>query len=221
MTRLILVRHGQALCNVERTIEGVATCRGLSPLGRLQVDAICNRFVVQGFAADALYSSPIRRARETAAQIATTLGIGYDCDTALEEVRPGDAEGMNWDQYSAFYGNTEGWDPKVPFAPNAEAWTDFARRVADALDRISQRHRHDTVVVVTHGGVVDASVFHYFGLDPTVQSPIDFESSNTGITEWERRTFTNVDKSHVHRWRLVRYNDASHLFGVAVPDPKS
>lgn len=214
MTRLILVRHGQALCNVERTIEGVATCRGLSPLGRSQVEALGNRLSAEQFHVDAMYSSTIRRAVETASALSSMLGVGFATEAALEEVRPGDAEGMTWDQYSAFYGNTEGWDPTIAFAPNAEAWTDFSRRAAASLDRISARHRGQTVLIVTHGGVVDASVFHYFGLDPTRQSPIDFESSNTGITEWERRTFTKVDRSEVHRWRLVRYNDASHLTGL-------
>ena len=164
-----------------------------------------------------MFSSTIRRATETASTLASALGQGYEIDPFLEELRPGDAEGMTWDQYSAFYGNSEGWHPTVPFAPNAEAWIDFARRVAAGLDQIARQYRDKTVLIVTHGGVVDASVFHYFGLDPTEQSPIDFESSNTGITEWERRTFTNIDKSDVHRWRLVRYNDASHLFGLAAP----
>jgi 2,3-bisphosphoglycerate-dependent phosphoglycerate mutase len=218
VTRLILVRHGQAVCNVERTIEGVATCRGLSPLGKLQVAAVANRLASEGLAIDHAVCSPIRRAVQTAEALGTALGVSFAYDASLEEVRPGDAEGLTWDQYSAFYGNTEGWNPSVPFAPNAEAWTDFAARVAQALDAISDAHRNKTVLIVTHGGVIDASLFHYFALNPTVQSPIDFESSNTGITEWERRSFTNIDDSEVHRWRLARYNEASHLHGIANPE---
>jgi 2,3-bisphosphoglycerate-dependent phosphoglycerate mutase len=218
VTRLILVRHGQAVCNVERTIEGSATCRGLSPLGHLQVASVAKRLASEGLAVDYAYCSPIRRAVETAAVLATALGVAFEHDPALEEVRPGDAEGLSWDQYTAFYGNSEGWNATVPFAPNAEAWTDFAARVALGLDRISDLHRNKAVLIVTHGGVIDASVFHYFALNPTLQSPIDFESSNTGITEWERRSFTNLDDSEVHRWRLARYNDASHLHGIANPE---
>ena len=217
MTRLVLVRHGQGICNVERTIEGVATCRGLSALGLKQAVAVAARLAHDRLTIDHAITSPIRRARETADQIAKALDLTLYEDPQFEEIRPGDAEGLTWDQYSAFYGTTEGWNATVPFAPNAEAWTDFAARVAAGLDQISDEHRDKTVLIVAHGGVVDASLFHYFGLDPTVQSPIDFESSNTGITEWERRTFTLLDTSEVHRWRLARYNDASHLSSVPAP----
>jgi 2,3-bisphosphoglycerate-dependent phosphoglycerate mutase len=219
MTRLVFVRHGQACCNVDRTIEGLATCRGLSELGRSQSSALGRRLQSEGFRPDVIMASPISRAKETAEIITRTIGMRTDdiaFDNGLEEVRPGEAEGMTWDQYSAFYGTTEGWDPNVPFAPGAEAWSGFARRVSDAIDRAARTHAGKTVLVVAHGGVIDASLFHYFGLNPEVQSPIDFETSNTSITEWERRTFTPPDQDEVHRWRLLRYNDASHLAGLFV-----
>jgi 2,3-bisphosphoglycerate-dependent phosphoglycerate mutase len=217
MTKLVLVRHGQGICNVERTIEGRAMCRGLSELGRTQGAALGKRLARESFKPDVVVSSPIRRAAETAAIIAAAIGTGEpNFDSDFEEVRPGEAEGMTWDQYSAFFGTTEGWDPNVPFAPGAEAWRDFAQRVATALNRITKAHQGKTVLVVAHGGVVDASMFHYFGLDPHVQSPIDFETSNTSITEWQLRTWNLAtpeapDRNPVHRWRLNRYNDAAHL----------
>jgi 2,3-bisphosphoglycerate-dependent phosphoglycerate mutase len=217
MTKLVLVRHGQAICNVERTIEGRATCRGLSELGRAQGKALAERLVKENFKPDVVVSSPIRRAAETAQIITATMqSVEPIFDADFEEVRPGEAEGMTWDQYSAFFGTTEGWDPNVPFAPGAEAWRTFAQRVSTALNRITKAHEGKTVLVVAHGGVVDASMFHYFGLDPEVQSPIDFETSNTSITEWQLRTWTLAtpeapDRDPVHRWRLNRYNDAAHL----------
>jgi 2,3-bisphosphoglycerate-dependent phosphoglycerate mutase len=217
MTKLVLVRHGQAMCNVERTIEGRAMCRGLSDLGRTQGAALAARLVNENFKPDVVVSSPIRRAAETAKLITTAIGFDEPLfDPDFEEVRPGEAEGMTWDQYSAFFGTTEGWDPNVPFAPGAEAWRAFALRVSNALNRITKAHDGKTVLVVAHGGVVDASMFHYFGLNPEVQSPIDFETSNTSITEWQKRTWTLAtqeapDRDPVHRWRLNRYNDAAHL----------
>jgi 2,3-bisphosphoglycerate-dependent phosphoglycerate mutase len=211
MTRLLLIRHGQGYCNVERTIEGRATCRGLTELGQRQAAAVAERLVHDGVQASMLYASPIARAWATAQPIAAQLRLEVHAAEAFEEVRPGEAEGLTWDQYSAFFGNTEGWDPAVPFAPGAEAWNDFARRVGAALDEVIERHPGETVVVVAHGGVIDASMFHFFGLDPNVQSPIDFEKANTSITEWERRSFTLADDEQTHRWRLCRYNDAAHL----------
>jgi 2,3-bisphosphoglycerate-dependent phosphoglycerate mutase len=217
VTRLVLLRHGQAICNVERRSQGVTSCQGLSPLGRIQAHAVAQRLAKEGFAPDVIVASTIRRARETASTVADTLGRTVDAfDPDLEEVRPGDAEGMTWDQYFAFYGAVEGWDPAVPFAPNGEAWAHFAARVSATLDRLATTHAGRTILVVAHGGVTDASVFHFFGLDPYVRAPIDFESANTSITEWELRSFpvepsAGIIAPPVERWRLVRYNDAAHL----------
>ena len=226
MTRLIIVRHGQALCNIDRTIEGRATCRGLTDLGRDQAGLLRDRFAYEQLAVDQIVASPIRRARQTAEILAELLQRPITFDADLEEVRPGEAEGMTWDQYFAFYGMTEGWQPNVAFAPGAEAWTEFAARVSGAIDRISRTYSGQSCLIVAHGGVVDASLFHFFGLDPQLQPPIDFETSNTSITEWERRTFTALrdplvhpaePASEVHRWRLVRYNDAAHLRAAPYP----
>ena len=236
-TRLVLVRHGRAVCNVERTVEGVAKCRGLCELGRQQGEALANRLRAEGFSPDVIVSSTIRRARQTAALVSAALGRSIDgFDADFEEVRPGDAEGMTWDQYFAFYGALEGWDPAVPFAPNGEAWIHFAARVSRSLDRIAATHIGKTVLVVAHGGVIDASLFHFFGLDPNIRAPIDFETANASITEWELRSFPvfvpntastpsteiggersmNADPETpaIARWRLVRYNDAAHLHGI-------
>ena len=217
MTRLLIVRHGQAVCNVERTIEGVASCRGLSSLGHRQAEALAERLDQERFRPDVTLVSPIRRARETAEHIAAAIGCELHIDPDLEEVRPGEAEGMTWDQYAAFFGSSEGWDPTVAFAPGAESWSEFAVRVSQTIDRTCADHVGQTILVVAHGGVIDSSVFHFFGLDPRVQSPIDFETTNTSITEWQRKAVNPLDDSPVHRWRLVRYNDAAHLPAADVP----
>ena len=233
LTRLTLIRHGQGVCNVERRVEGVAQCRGLSELGRQQVDRLANRLRAEEFAPNVIVASPIRRARETAEIIASTIGRDVDFfDTDIEEVRPGEAEGMTWDQYFAFYGAVEGWDPSVAFAPGGETWVHVAARVGVTLDRIAAAHVGETIAVVAHGGVVDASLFHFFGLDPFTRAPIDFETTNASLTEWELRSFRpyvppttgshgaiDIDGAptavgDVRRWRLARYNDAAHLHGL-------
>lgn len=232
-TRLTLIRHGQGVCNVERRVEGITQCRGLSELGRQQVDRLANRLRAEEFAPDVIVASPIRRARETAEIIASAIDRKVDLfDADIEEVRPGEAEGMTWDQYFAFYGAVEGWDPSVAFAPGGETWVHFAARVGKALDRLASAHFGQTVALVAHGGVVDASLFHFFGLDPFTRAPIDFETTNASLTEWELRSFrpyvppttgshdavdtdgVATEVEDVRRWRLARYNDAAHLHGL-------
>ena len=206
-TRLILVRHGEGICNVERTIEGVATCRGLSPKGHEQARRLAARIGDEAWTVDALVVSPIARARQTADPIAAALNQVAVIEPDLEEVRPGEAEGMTWDQFEAAYGQTEGWQPDLAFAPGAEPWTAFAKRVSSVLDRCAQRHDRQTVVAVAHGGVVDASFYRYFAIDSAITSPVDFRTDNASITEWELRVFDD----DIRRWRLVRYNDTAHL----------
>lgn len=235
-TRLTLIRHGQGICNVERRVEGIARCQGLSELGRLQVSRLADRLRAEEFVPDLIISSPIRRARESAEIIASGIGRRIDAfDADVEEVRPGEAEGMTWDQYFAFYGAAEGWDPAVAFAPGGEAWVHFAARVSRTLDRLAANHAGLSIAIVAHGGVVDASLFHFFGLDPFSRAPIDFETSNASVTEWELRSFRpyvaptgglpatvvatetatpDAPPDHVRRWRLARYNDAAHLRGL-------
>lgn len=206
-TRLILIRHGEGVCNVERTIEGVATCRGLSPKGHEQAARLAARIDQEAWAVDALVVSPIARARQTADPIAAVLNRMAVIEPDLEEVRPGEAEGMTWDQFEAAYGQTEGWQPDLAFAPGAEPWTAFAKRVSSFLDRCAARHDRQTVIAVAHGGVVDASFYRYFAIDSAITSPVDFRTDNASITEWELRVFDD----DVRRWRLVRYNDTAHL----------
>ena len=206
-TRLILIRHGEAVCNVERTVQGVATCQGLSPLGHMQAARLAERIAVEEWRADALFVSPIARARQTGEPVAKALGLAMRFDPDVEEIRPGEAEGMTWDQFEAAFGQSEGWMPDVPFAPAAEPWTDFAKRVAGALDRFAAEFDQRTVVIVAHGGVVDASFYRFFAIDPLLTSPVDFRTDNASITEWELRVFND----DLRRWRLVRYNDTAHL----------
>ena len=64
----------------------------------------------------------------------------------------------------------------------------------------------ETVVVACHGGVVNASLVAFLGLDHD-GTRLDLRTRNTSITEWERED---------GKWRLLRYNDSAHLATVAV-----
>ena len=75
-TQLVLVRHGQSQAQVDGFVSGHDTCRGLSPLGHRQAEALRDRLATTGELApvDALYTSILPRAMETAATIAPPLG---------------------------------------------------------------------------------------------------------------------------------------------------
>lgn len=204
-TRLVLVRHGESNATVEQVVGGHRGCTGLSPLGRLQAEALRDRLAATGeVKADVVLASILPRALETAAILAPALGgldVGQDCD--LCELHPGESDGLPWTEYQERYGVDMAADPLAPIAPGGESLATFHERVTRTLRRIADEHARRTVVIVCHGGVVAASFLAFFELP--VDRPIEgkVRVDNTAITEWSR--------NEGGRWRLVRHNDAAHL----------
>ena len=204
-THLVLVRHGEAACNVAGVVGGRRGCTGLSPNGLRQAGVLAARLVETGelSGATALYASVLPRALETAAIVAPGVGGGLavvaDCD--LCELHPGEGDGLTWPEFSARYGEPD-WDrdPTTVLAPGGESWTGFVARAAAALARLADRHRGETVVVVCHAGVVEASLITFV----PAQGPrrLKLRTEHTSLTEWEHGA---------EGWRLLRYNDAGHL----------
>ena len=206
VTRLVLVRHGEAQAYVDNVVAGEKGCKGLSDLGRRQAQALRDRLERTGALADttALYASVLPRAIETASIIAPALGghdIVEDCD--LCELHPGEADGMTWDEFRQVYPFPEPWDPAHVMAPGGESWISFVERVRGALLALLERHPDDEVVIGCHGGVIIASMLIGFDLTPQPERGLfRIGPENTSITEWRITDGT---------WNLVRYNDHAHL----------
>jgi broad specificity phosphatase PhoE len=211
-TRLVLVRHGEAVCNVSGVCGGRAGCTGLTERGVEQVTLLRNRLAVTAelVGTDALYASVLPRALQTAeilapalvAVDATELPIISDC--GLCELHPGEADGLTWAQFAERFGRLD-WDqdPDQAIAPGGESWTGFVNRAADMLTAIADRHRGQLVVVACHAGVIEASLL---ALLPVVGgrqgARLQLRTQHASLTSWE------VDEG---RWRLLGYNDAVHL----------
>jgi probable phosphoglycerate mutase len=208
LTSLFLIRHGESVAQVEQFVSGHDTCRGLSPLGRQQAEALRDRLAQSGeIAADVVLTSILPRAIETAQIIGPAIGGGdalQDCD--LCEIHAGEAEGLSWAEFGEKFPASAPFDPNVPAAPGGESWYAFAERAATALDRYAQAHAEQTIVAVVHGGIVEQSLFHFLGLDPAANQAGHL--LNTSITEW--RFEVNAFRGGDPRWALVRYNDAAH-----------
>src|SRR5437763_5634327 len=111
MTRIVLIRHGQALAYTEQTVAG-HLCKGLSDHGRAQAELLRDRLVRTGElrAASVFYASLMRRAHETAEIIAPGVGDGsleirQDC--GLCEQHPGEADGILWSEYDERFGSID------------------------------------------------------------------------------------------------------------------
>jgi probable phosphoglycerate mutase len=206
VTRIVLIRHGQALAFTERVIAG-HTCKGLSDHGRSQAARLRDRLVRTGElrSASAFYASLMRRAHETAEIIAPGIGDGtleirQDC--GLCEQHPGDADGILWADYDKQFGSIatlEATDRSRIAAPGSESVDMMVSRVGQALDRLADEHRDETIVVACHGGVVGCSFEALAGI--RLNALVRY-TENTAITEWLHDE---------HGWSLVRFNDAAHL----------
>jgi len=211
VTRLVLLRHGESMAQVDRIIGGHASCRGLSPRGREQVAALRDRLArTRELQADVLLTSVLPRAIETAEIVAPAIGgleAVQDCD--LCEIHAGEADGLTWDEYDARY-RTDAFDPDVAPAPGMESVNAFVERVSRALRRYAEEHAGRTIVAAVHGGIVEASLRTFLGIGP--QPPVA-EIVNASITEWafEPNPFA-ADREP--RWALVRWNDFAHLAGT-------
>jgi probable phosphoglycerate mutase len=204
VTRLVLVRHGESQAAVDGVVAGRRGCSGLSEQGRAQAAALRDRLARTGeLTADALLSSTLPRAVETAEIIAPALAVPEIVpDDDLCELRPGESDGMTWGEYDERYGVDMRADPFAPIAPGGESLAQFNLRVDRVLARLGQEHEGSSVVVACHGGVVVGSLVSFLGLPLQKPPPVDVAVTNASITEWERRD---------GHWKLVRFNDAAHL----------
>ena len=215
-TELYLVRHGEAVANVEPVIGGMRGDRGLTPRGRDQCRLLQERLTREGMRADRLVSSTLPRALETADHVARALGLPVLPDEGLHELRPGDADGLTVPEWRARYRVGEEspgtWDPYREFSPGGESWATFVARAGTALTRLVARYRDQTVVAVCHAGIVEASFALAFGLGAS-RTRVDCAPLNTSLTHWRHQ----VAAAGEPEWRLVSFNDARHVTGSALP----
>ncbi len=201
--RLLLVRHGEAVCNVSGVVGGARGCTGLSDRGRTQAQALGERLRVSGELGDvaATYVSPLPRARETAHLVGTAVPGLPVAQVApdLEELRPGVADGLTWAQLVARFGGPD-WDedPGMPLAPGGESWLEFSQRCRETLEELARTHRGERVVLFTHAGVIEHALRLVFPAPAGTR--LGLRTVHCSMTEVE------VDGG---RRRLLRYNDVA------------
>lgn len=155
MTDLILIRHGETDWNRELRFQGHVDI-GLNQVGHEQARRIGLRLARES--AHRLYASDLMRAQETAAPVGAGLGLATVTDAALREQNFGAVDGMRVDDIKTqFPQEWEGWLRfEEDFCmPGGETTRQFHARIMGAVHRLAAAHRGETLVVVTHGGVLD------------------------------------------------------------------
>lgn len=200
-TRLLLVRHGQTELSVERRYSG----RGnppLTELGERQAAAVAARLRKAG-GIDAVVSSPLSRARQTADAIGTATGAPVTELPELTETDFGEWEGLTFREAMARDPDLHrAWlsDPAVP-TPGGESFDQVHSRVAGALDQIVSSFAGRTVAVVSHVTPIKTLLRIGLAAGPSVLFKLHLDLASLSIVEFYPDGHTSV--------RL--FNDTAHL----------
>lgn len=203
---LYLIRHGQSDFGWDG--ERFATSRGdqwdppLSEEGRGQARLLAKRLLVMDLDPFVVYSSPLRRARETAEAFAGSIGAEVLSDDELVEAHIGGWEGKPFEEIVQS-------DPEIVQhirhqraiwhrAPDAEGGDRFRTRVRDAVEALLRKHPDENLLLFAHGGVINA----YVGELLALRQEMFFLPENTSVNS------VDVDGDT----RTVRFlNDVLHL----------
>jgi broad specificity phosphatase PhoE len=151
-----MVRHGETDWNRDNRFQGHAD-PPLNDVGRVQAHELADRLAREPF--DAVYSSPLRRAHETAAILVSALDMNVRTDDALREVDVGSWSGLTRTEVEARfpvgYGRWleygHGWE-------DGETYEELGRRVVSCLRQIADAHPGGRVLAVTHGGPIRSAL---------------------------------------------------------------
>ena len=155
MTTILLARHGETDWNREGRFQGHAD-PPLNRTGRAQAVDLSAALMAEQLAA--VYSSPLRRALETAEVLATSHGLEPVPVDDLREVDVGSWSGLTRAeveerfpaQFARWLDYGQGWE-------DGETYEEMGRRAVDALLRLAAAHDGERVLAVTHGGPIRAA----------------------------------------------------------------
>lgn len=201
-TQLCIVRHGETAWNAEHRVQGQLDIP-LNDIGLRQALAVGRALEGEGF--DAVYSSDLIRAQQTARPFADLYASQVVLDRDLRERHYGIFESLTYaevklkfpDDYARFAAREPAYDFRT-----GESLRDFAERSIAVISRIADRHRGRSILVFTHGGVLDHLYRHITGLPISAQR--DFGIPNAGLNRVE------VTPAG---WQIRAWADVAHLEG--------
>ena len=199
-TRILAIRHGQTAWNADARIQG-HTDIALDAQGRWQAERVAQ--VLADDELQAVYSSDLGRARQTAAPLAARQGLALQVDTGLRERAFGEFEGLSFAQIEQRWPEqAAAWRRRDPDfgARGGEVLRDFRERVVAAVHRLARRHAGQSIALVTHGGVLD--LLYREAARVTLDAPRTWQLANAGINR-----LLHSDPGRVR----VGWGDVGHL----------
>jgi probable phosphoglycerate mutase len=198
---LYLIRHGAYVFNDNLTPYD----HGLTESGIKQTEQLRDRLLKTGeIKADVVVSSTMPRAIQTAQILAPAFGLEIGQDAEVEEWRSFNeaTRQLNLGEELAKVPN----DQRTFYSPGpgCETYAEFIFRVCTALNRLITKNPDKNIVIVCHGGIVEAAFHLFFGFSPFEPTPVTMflDPDYTSITHWRR---------YGTKWMLCSYNDKAHL----------
>ena len=200
-TRIIAVRHGETAWNVDARIQGQLDI-ALNENGRCQAQRLARSLAAREPMA-AIYSSDLLRAWDTAESIAQAAGLVLVTETGLRERSFGRFEGKTFVEIEASWpADTARWRTRDPdwAPPGGESLATVRERVLQTTHLLAARHTGEQIVLVAHGGVLDA--LYRAATRLSIDAPRTWTLGNASINRllWTPQGLT-----------LVGWADTAHL----------
>lgn len=210
--KLVLIRHAESLGNRAGRMEGQMST-GLSGQGKRQAQQLRAYLGTQPSPSH-IYSSPLKRAMETAHGLETLGDCQLQLDPALQELHQGIFQGLTWQQACQQYPDLcHQLTTSLDYCPVPQAETlDQAHRRAMAWYRQlwQMHHPGDLLWIISHSGFMLQLLRVILGCDRTWQIPI----GHTAIFEvWLLQPFPSKSASHTNPelWKIMKFNQTMHL----------
>ena len=212
MTRLYLVRHGENRANLTKEFSCRKVDYSLTPKGVLQAEQTA--LALQDRGITAVYSSPLRRAKETAQHLADALGLPVVVMEAFRELNVGDLEGRPptaeaWDLHNGVLDAWRRGELDRAF-PGGENYLQMWQRVSAGLREVIERHPDEAVAIFAHGGVFSSSV-KALCADADLAAVLSQENHNCSISAIDARLGAD-GKLH---GELITWAACDHMTGEA------
>ena len=201
MLRVILVRHGETDWNQERRVQGSGSDRQLTETGRQQAESIGLRLKQEGI--QAIYSSPLQRALDTAQAIARHHQAEAQIEPSLNEIDAGELEGIPTKKIGSYLNQLlarERRDESVSKLYGGEMLTEVQQRAWSTIQRLVDKHRDGAIVVVSHYFVILSIICSVLGLPLSEMGRLKLEVGSISTIVFDERGA-----------KLALFNDNCHL----------
>jgi probable phosphoglycerate mutase len=209
-TRIIAVRHGETAWNVDARIQGQLDI-ALNDNGQWQARQVGLALAEEPVAA--VYSSDLQRAWHTAQRIAESAGAALHADQDLRERRFGLFEGRTFREVEqAWPEHAQAWRKRVPhWSPpeGGESLQAVRERVENTVHRIASRHPGELIVLVAHGGVLDA--IYRMATRQAIDAPRTWQLPNAAINRllWSPEGLSMIGWSDTHHLETAARDEGS------------